>query len=50
MKIKDYLLAIIVLLFVSILFVPTEKTGIAVGIGVVALILAVIYFWIRKKS
>ena len=49
MKIKDYLLVIIIILFVSILFVPTENMGIAVGIGITALFLAVIYFWIRKK-
>jgi hypothetical protein len=49
MKIKDYLLLIIILLFLSILFVPTGKPGIAVGIAISALVLAVIYFWIRKK-
>ena len=50
MKIKDYLLVIVILLFISILFVPAERTGIAIGIGIIALVLAVIYFWIRKKS
>ncbi len=49
MKIKDYLLVIIILLFLSILFVPTKKSIIAVGIVLSALILTVIYFWIRKK-
>jgi hypothetical protein len=49
MRIKDYLLVIIILLFISILFVPTENSGIAVGIGITAILLAIIYFWIRKK-
>ena len=49
MKIKDYLLVIIILLFISILFVPKENSGIAVGIGITAILLASIYFLIRKK-
>lgn len=49
MKIKDSLLLIIILLFISILFVPIERTDICLGIGITAVILAIIYFWIRKK-
>jgi hypothetical protein len=49
MKIKNYLLVLIAILFISILFVPIENTNIATGIAIVALVLAIIYLFIRKK-
>ena len=49
MKIKEYLLMIIVLLIISILFVPKEKVEVVVGIIAVAAILGLIYWKIIKK-
>ncbi len=49
MKIKDYLLVIVILLFVSILFIPAENANMAIGVGILALILTAVYFLIRKK-
>jgi len=49
MKFKDYLLIVIILLFISILFVPTEKISIAIGIIISGIVLLLIYLLIRKK-
>ena len=49
MKIKEYLLMIIVLLIISILFVPKERTGIAAIIIAIAAILGLIYWKIKNK-
>jgi hypothetical protein len=49
MKIKDYLFITIILLLISVLFVPIDRKAYAVWIIVLAVVLSIVYWFVKKK-
>jgi len=49
MKFKEILLILIIILFISILFVPRDNMTISISILASAVALGILYWYIRKK-